>query len=99
MKLVDPYGEMLEQSWEKYATKLAQAEYVLVIVLFSDIQLNFPPPTLLACNGKFGINISGKLNECISVVNPNLFEFSKNCYIIKLDVFWVSKARIFFEMT
>lgn len=31
MKLVDPYGEMLEQSWEKYATKLAQAEYVLTL--------------------------------------------------------------------
>lgn len=26
VKLVDPYGEMLEQTWEKYATKLARAE-------------------------------------------------------------------------
>ena len=26
VKLVDPYGEMLEQSWEEHATKLANAE-------------------------------------------------------------------------
>ncbi|CAH1763608.1 10155_t:CDS:10 [Entrophospora sp. SA101] len=26
VKLVDPYGEMLEQSWESYATKLANAQ-------------------------------------------------------------------------
>ena len=26
VKLVDPYGEMLEQSWEGYATQLANAQ-------------------------------------------------------------------------
>ena len=28
VKLVDPLGEMLEQSWEEIATKLANAEWV-----------------------------------------------------------------------
>ncbi|XP_057305726.1 phosphoacetylglucosamine mutase-like isoform X1 [Hydractinia symbiolongicarpus] len=37
VKLVDPYGEMLEQSWESYATKLAQAENSLVSTCLQEI--------------------------------------------------------------
>lgn len=29
VKLVDPQGEMLEQSWEAWATKFANVEYVI----------------------------------------------------------------------
>lgn len=29
IKLVDPMGEMLEASWEKYATSLANVKYVM----------------------------------------------------------------------
>ncbi|CAG8747205.1 13789_t:CDS:2, partial [Funneliformis mosseae] len=42
VKLVDPYGEMLEQSWEGYATRLANAQSVddLVVIIKQIISQN-----------------------------------------------------------
>jgi phosphomannomutase len=34
VKLIDPFGEMLQQSWEKFATRLANARYYLYLSAF-----------------------------------------------------------------
>lgn len=39
VKLVDPHGEMLEQSWESLATRLANVKYVNLLFHFL-IELN-----------------------------------------------------------
>jgi phosphoacetylglucosamine mutase len=31
VKLIDPLGEMLQQSWEKFATRIANARYSLCL--------------------------------------------------------------------
>lgn len=36
VKLIDPFGEMLQQSWEKFATRLANARYYLYLSTFID---------------------------------------------------------------
>lgn len=37
VKLVDPLGEMLEESWEKYATKLANAEAGELVAVLREV--------------------------------------------------------------
>uniref|UniRef100_A0A7M5ULE0 Phosphoacetylglucosamine mutase n=1 Tax=Clytia hemisphaerica TaxID=252671 RepID=A0A7M5ULE0_9CNID len=37
VKLVDPYGEMLEQSWEKHATKIAQSSDTDLVQCLQDV--------------------------------------------------------------
>jgi len=34
VKLVDPHGEMLQQKWEEFATKLVNARYCLYMSIF-----------------------------------------------------------------
>jgi phosphoacetylglucosamine mutase len=34
VKLVDPRGEMLQQNWEEFATRLANARYCLYMFTF-----------------------------------------------------------------
>jgi phosphoacetylglucosamine mutase len=34
VKLIDPLGEMLHQSWEKFATRLANARYYIFESVF-----------------------------------------------------------------
>jgi phosphomannomutase len=36
VKLIDLFGEMLQQSWEKFATRLANARYYLYLSTFID---------------------------------------------------------------
>jgi phosphoacetylglucosamine mutase len=37
VKLIDPFGEMLQQSWEQFATKLANARYHFYLSAFIEI--------------------------------------------------------------
>lgn len=37
VKLIDPFGEMLQQSWEKFATRLANARYYIYLSTFIGI--------------------------------------------------------------
>jgi phosphoacetylglucosamine mutase len=37
VKLIDPFGEMLQLSWEKFATRLANARYCLDLSTFVEI--------------------------------------------------------------
>jgi phosphomannomutase len=39
VKLIDPFGEMLQQSWEKFATRLANARYYLYLSTFMETVL------------------------------------------------------------
>lgn len=55
VKLVDPRGEMLEQSWESYATKLANAndgetllEVVNEVIAQNKIDLGIPANVIYA---------------------------------------------------
>jgi phosphoacetylglucosamine mutase len=38
VKLIDPLGEMLQQSWEKFATRIANARYYIFESVYCDKQ-------------------------------------------------------------
>jgi len=51
VKLVDPYGEMLEESWEAYATELAQSEDTQLVKCLEGI----------IADAKIDVNIGGNI--------------------------------------
>ncbi|CAG8546771.1 6583_t:CDS:10 [Ambispora leptoticha] len=83
VKLVDPYGEMLEQKWEIYATQLANAHNadVLVNVIKDIVTVNDIDPTKESTvvyardTRPSGVRLVEALEHGLKAVNANLVNF------------------------
>src|SRR4051794_12638288 len=83
VKLVDPYGEMLEQSWEGYATQLANAQTVddLVdivkqIISQNDIDESKPANVVYARDTRpSGPALVSALIDGLKAINSKIIDF------------------------